>query len=176
LVVEARLAQAPLLGEILVDRHGRFLQCSGGLGVRMRPYPRGPRVFAAEILDAIARRSSANGTRGERVQLVTSRLVARPNCEIVEHDVFANRPEWRGRFDLVRAANLLNLAYFPREKIAEALKLLSGYLAPGGLLVLCRTDEATSRNDATILRRGDDGIDVVARLGEGSEVEALALS
>jgi SAM-dependent methyltransferase len=175
LVVNGRLVWAPFLGELLVDGSGRFLQAAGALGVRMRPYPRGARVLAAHVLDAVARICSMGGSRGEAVQLVTSRLAAREDCEVVEHDVFADRPEWRRRFDVVRAANLLNLSYFPPDDIRHALRSLGGFLAPGGLLVLCRTDIKTRRNDASILRAGEGGFEVVVRLGEGSEVEELAL-
>jgi hypothetical protein len=175
LVVNARLAQAPLLGELLVDGQGRFLQCAGGLGVRMRPYPKGRRRLAAWALDAAAKRASSEGTRGEAVRLVTPRLVRRQRCEVVEYDVFVDRPEWRGRFDAVRAANLLNLAYFSSEAIRSAIGLLVTYLAPEGLLVLCRTEIETRENHASILRLRSEGrLETAARLGEGSEVEDLA--
>ena len=175
LVVNARLARAPLLGEVLVDGQGRFLQCAGGIGVRMRPYPRGPRRWAASALDFVAKRSSANGTRGETARLVTPRLTRRERCEVVEHDVFVEQQDWRGRFDAVRAANLLNLAYFSPEAIRSGIRLLVKYLAPEGLLVLCRTEIETRTNHASIIRVREGGeLETVARLGEGSEVEDLA--
>ena len=175
LVVHARLARAPLLGEVLVDDQGRFLQSAGKFGVLGRPYGGGPKALVARALDVAARSASGGGSRGEPVQLVTPRLARRDDCEIVEHDVFADRPAWRGRFDVIRAANLLNLAYFSPEAIRKALRLLASYLAPGGLLVLCRTDIATRTNHASILRHADSGgLETVARLGAGSEVEHLA--
>ena len=176
LVVEARLTQAPLLGEVLVDAEGRFLQYAGPLGVRMRPYPGVLRSLAAWALDRAARRASHGGRRGEPAPLVTPRLARRGGCEIVEHDVFADRADWHGRFDVVRAANLLNLAYFSPDAIRGALRLLTSYLAPGGLLVLCRTEIETKRNHASILRlRPDGALETIDRLGDGSEVEDLAL-
>ncbi|MCB1019696.1 MAG: hypothetical protein KDC27_07190 [Acidobacteria bacterium] len=177
LVVHGRLTQTPLLGDVLTDGRGRFLQLAGPLGVRMRPYRQGVFAAATAALDLLARQASAGGERGREVQLVTPRLTERANCEIVEHDALNERPEWRGRFDVARAANLLNRVYFSDDQIRQAIGLLRGYLAPGGLLVLCRTDIETRVNHASILRLEPTGkLSVAERLGEGSEIEALALS
>ena len=81
-----------------------------------------------------------------------------------------------GVFDAVRAANILNLSYFDRPTLTSMLAHLRDYLTPGGLLAVCRTlDDAT--NHATIFRRAADGrLEPLARHGDGSEVEALAVA
>ncbi|MEZ5365119.1 MAG: hypothetical protein R2748_23035 [Bryobacterales bacterium] len=177
LVVHGRLTRAPLFGDVLTDGRGRFLQFAGTLGVRMRPYRQGVFRAATAALDLLARQTSGGGERGREVQLVTPRLTERSNCEVVEHDALEDRAEWRGCFDVARAANLLNRVYFSDDQIRRALELLQSYLAPGGLLVLCRTDIETRVNHASILRSQPSGaFEVVERLGDGSEIEALALS
>lgn len=176
LVVRGRLVSTPLLGEVLVDGRGRFLQFAGPLGVRMRPYPEGAKKLAAAALDGIARTASVNGSRGEQADLISRRLREIEACETVEHDVLQERPEWRGRFDLIRAANLLNRKYFEPEAIRRAIGFLRTALAPGGLLAICRTDIETEQNHATIFRLNEAGtLEPAERLGDGSEVEDLAL-
>ncbi|MBI1353187.1 MAG: hypothetical protein GC160_02490 [Acidobacteria bacterium] len=171
LSVHARLFRAPFGMDLLTDAAGRPLQLSGSWGARGRPAREGAAGLAFESLGRLLRLAAASP---REVKLATPRLEGRPGVEIVEQDVFAERADWKGAFDLVRAANLLNLAYFEPERIRGALAVLASYLAPGGLLAVCRTSIETGLNHGTLFRSEGGKLVPAARLGDGSEVESLA--
>lgn len=116
------------------------------------------------------------GVMCRRVALVSAQLRARRDLEVVEDDILSG--VWRGRRShVVRAANILNRSYFDEPSLRRALSNLRARLLPGGLLVVCRTDDETATNHATVFSLRDDGtLTVVSRLGGGSEVEELALA
>jgi len=71
-----------------------------------------------------------------------------PAIELIEDDIFQPRAEFVGRFDLVRAANILNRNYFSEALLEGALHNLRSYMkGPGAFLLVTRTDEQTARND-----------------------------
>jgi SAM-dependent methyltransferase len=106
---------------------------------------------------------------------------------VVTDDVFEqNPPEWIGRFDVIRAANILNLAYFHPDRIRAGVATLKQRLKNGGLLLVARTvarslmyvptNDWVSANDATIFRLDCGKLSVIGRLGNGSEIEDIVLS
>jgi hypothetical protein len=103
---------------------------------------------------------------------VSSRVRECPAIELVEDDIFVARPELRGRFHAVRAANILNEGYFDDAQLCAAVAALRERLRPGGLLVVCRTHEDGS-NHGSFFRADREGWTVVERIGGGSEIERL---
>ena len=113
---------------------------------------------------------------GEEVWLVAPAVQAEPALRCAEGDVFARCPaDQRGRFDIVRAANVLLPEVFEAPRIRVALAELAKRMrGPGALLVLARSPAPgqKGRNRATIYRMGADGsLAVAMRLGGGSELE-----
>jgi chemotaxis methyl-accepting protein methylase len=93
----------------------------------------------------------------------------------MEDDLLAiDRAEFKKAFHVVRAANILNRAYFPEQVLTEIITKLKGRLKENGLLVVCRTaDDGT--NNATIFRlTAESKLQVMKRLGSGSEIEEIA--
>lgn len=119
----------------------------------------------------------ARGRMGSRsdVLLVTSALLEAPSISVVEDDIFEWRPEWDARFDVIRAANILNLSYFSSEDLIRALGNLRRRLRPGGLLIVGRT-HADGLNHASFFKFCDPEFALVDRVGEGSEVEQFVLN
>jgi hypothetical protein len=117
-------------------------------------------------------RAAARRLPGRPVELVSSRVRECPAIELVEDDIFVARPELRGRFHAVRAANILNEGYFDDAQLRAAVATLRERLRPGGLLIVCRTHE-DGRNHGTFFRSERDGWTVVERIGGGSEIERL---
>jgi hypothetical protein len=112
--------------------------------------------------------------RARPVQLVSPRLLGRPEIELVEDDVAAPG-RFRERFDAVRVANLLQPSYFDAATIAGIAANLRERVRDGGLLVVCRTG-GDGVNRATIFRRRGASLEVEASLNGGSEVEDLVLA
>jgi hypothetical protein len=174
----------------LVDRHGRTMQYEiGGVGLevplRKRKIPRyGLQVL---LMKALARllaptlsdpRSAARGEkwgmRWRPVQLVSPSIRRRRHIEVVEDDILVNRSYVRC-FDVVRAANILNIGYFDRATLTAMLLNLRERLRDGGTLVVCRT-LADNVNHGTVFGLdADRNLRVLARINDGSEIESIAL-
>lgn len=132
-----------------------------------------PRLLARAALRPRLRRMIAKG-RSVAVRMETRGLAER-NIELVENDIFVATPRFVGRFDFIRAANILNLNYFPATRIREAISNIRSYCrGPGALLLVARSKG--SHHDGTLFELEPDGtFSVRARVGNGSEIEALVL-
>lgn len=178
--------------EVLVDSAGRPLQYDlfGRAMPSAAPGPLAVLPWLGRLLTRLAlawdgdlRRSLAAGRevrgrrplRSQRVALVVPEVLADPAIELVEDDLLAPASDpFAGRFDVVRAANLLNRGYFDDGALRGMLARLAARLKPQGLLAVCRTEE-DGTNHATVFRRGEGGrLEPLARLGRGSEVDELA--
>lgn len=110
------------------------------------------------------------GVRCRSLALISPRLKSRPNLTLIDDDILTNRAV-RNSFHVVRAANILNKAYFDDRVLHDILLNLHSRLLSQGLLVVCRTEE-DGTNHGTIFRENGNGqFDVAARLGHGSEIE-----
>ena len=169
---------------VLCDPDGWPLQYDIG-GVAVRPWIRRmdyatlafiPRILARKVL---RRRTKALIDRGQSkpVQLISPRLTGREDVEFVEDDILKRRSSFAGRFDLVRAANVLNRNYFSVEHLGLAIGNVHAYLrGPGALFLVTRTNPAR-QNAGTLFELTDDRtFSVVDRIGGGSEIEDLVLS
>jgi len=114
--------------------------------------------------------------RRRRVALVSRRLAARPAVRLVVDDI-AQSGRFAGEFDVCRAANVLNRSCFSDRELRAMAYNLRDRLAPGGVLIVCRTERAADGdvNRATVLRKVEGSLEVVARLNGGSDVEDLLL-
>jgi len=110
----------------------------------------------------------------EPVALLTKKLVQHEGLRVVEDDLLAmNRPEFIEAFHVLRAANILNRAYFSDAVLTQIIKTLKKRLTQNGLLIICRTTEE-GVNHATVFRLATASeFRVLLRLGQGSEIEDL---
>ena len=131
-----------------------------------------PRLLARAALRRRLRRMIAQG-RSVAVRMETRGLAER-NIELVENDIFVATPRFVGKFDFIRAANILNLNYFPAARIRGAITNIRSYCRPGALMLVARSKG--SHHDGTLFELEADGTFVVrARVGNGSEIESLVL-
>jgi hypothetical protein len=113
-----------------------------------------------------------------RVQLVTWRLRDNKDIELLDDDITQpTPPQLRSRFEVIRAANILNRDYFSIPQLREAVRnLRSRLVGPGTFLIIVCTVEPGS-NHGTVFRLGPLGsFDVLTRVGRGSEIEDIVLS
>lgn len=176
-VIDASLVTVgPLRG--LFDRTGHLMQLEvAGRAVRTPPPRRRDRLRFAPAVLAVkaAAQVFRGGQRRRPLKLVSPSLTAHPRIDVVEDDIL-NDHRWPRRFDVLRAANVLNRCYFGDQVLERMLRNLRSRLASGGLLIVCRTTEE-GRNDATLFRlRADRTFEELAHLNKGTEVEPLALS
>lgn len=116
---------------------------------------------------------STSGCRVTRVPLTTGAIDGVAGVSLEQESI--DRPRVEGRFDVVRAANILNRDYFAEPDLQRMLARLVERVADGGLLLVLRTGAADRVNRGTLLRRTSGRPVVVERLNGGSEVESLAL-
>jgi hypothetical protein len=108
------------------------------------------------------------------VTLLTRGFSQRESLQVFEDDLLGTeRPEFNNAFHVVRAANILNRAYFSDQALTRIATKLKMRLKANGLLVVCRTADK-DKNNATIFEaRSGEGLRAVSRLGAGSEIEDL---
>ena len=186
LSVSAYIVELSAGCRVLVGEDGHPLQYEL-FGLTARPWRRkldllnGMWLAKPAMHQALGRRATEKFLKDgkaahRRVELVSPRLRRRSEIEVLEDNVLVRRPELEGRFDLVRAANILIRSYFEEDDLGRALGNVTSYLkGPGSWLLLARTLGDRSQH-GTLFQVSADGssLAVMDRLGEGSEVEELA--
>ncbi len=111
------------------------------------------------------------------VRMVNREIENRTDITVVENNILEHSSAFEGRFDFVRAANILNSNYFPDSDLSKAVANIKSYLrGPGSLVLITRTNRALVNAGTLFELQGDGRLQVKARLGAGSELEDLALS
>jgi hypothetical protein len=181
---EARLVDVAPLCRVLVEPDGHILQYEV-VGCAIQPWRRrldyvdgmiAVRALLHRLLDKRARKRLAAG-EGRLIVLVSPRLLHSAAIDLMENNVTIPEPRLTGRFDLVRAANILNRHYFDHDSLLRAVANVRSYLRePGAHLLVVRTLGDTDHHGSLMRLRQDGSLVVVARYGNGSEVEALFTS
>ena len=112
-----------------------------------------------------------------QVKLVSYRLRNKKEIELLDDDITEPTPSHlKRRFQVVRAANILNRNYFSTRQLVEGAKNLRDRMSgPGAFLLIVRTEDRGG-NHGTVFRLNDYGsLEVVARIGRGSEIEDIVL-
>ena len=117
--------------------------------------------------------SRNGGLRSEDVQLVTRYLRRGGPVRVFEYDL-QNVDRLERDYTIIRAANILNLAYFDVSFIETCVRKLKGKLEDGGYLCVVRTHSDGS-NHGSLVRRTGEEYSVVGRVGDGSEIENIVV-
>jgi hypothetical protein len=184
-VVDARLVSVGSL-RALADKTGHLLQLDvSGRAIRLPPPRRRDRFRYAPAMALMKAATWLFDLQSQTAQsrlgatccplaLMSPSLAQLPRIRTVEDDILRDTG-YTQRFHVLRAANILNLAYFDVTTLGRMLANLRSRLLPGGLLIVCRTN-ATGVNNATVFTLGPDGRFVAtARLNDGSEIEDVVL-
>jgi hypothetical protein len=120
--------------------------------------------------------SSIHQSGVKRVKLVTPRLLKEANIRACEDDITRYNPALAGKFDFVRAANVLNRGYFGDDALRNIIANIKRYMMPScSTLLVMRTHE-DRRNHGTLFRLEPSGHFISLRqFGDGSEIEHLVL-
>lgn len=171
LLVHARLVTIWPGIRFLLDRTRRVLQLDiASFAFTPSEAPRKRRVCAPLLAIARRPRLLRSLARAETpVQLVSPRLLGNGNVRVVEEDLTSPRS---GEWDVIRAANILHFEYFSERTIRTIVHGLCASLSSGGILIVCRTTPAAG-NEASIFRRCNGRMELVAELNGGSEIAAI---
>ncbi len=168
---------------VLVDSAGDILQYDIN-GFALRPWRRRlDRFTGMSLIKAAVERRYASaaraalakgGTRIDRVALINPRLASNADVTVCEDDLLKQRPDFAGKFDFIRAANVLNREYFDEATLKKALSTLTGYLSgPGAVLLIVRTNDRTGHHGCFYELRADGKLAIIREVGAGSELAAL---
>ena len=135
----------------------------------MPPKARFPLSLVTALGKLGVRTKFAFGQKTGPVRLVSKSV---RTVKIVEDDLLDENDAVSGVFDVIRVANLLNLAYFKSDILKAMMRMLRRRLRREGLLIVCRTHKDGS-NHATLFRVDEDSWRPLARLGGGSEIESI---
>jgi hypothetical protein len=196
-VVDAFLISLGPRLRALIDRTGHLMQLDlAGEAVRVPPPRRRDRLryfhymllmkAAARLFDLGVRERAQNrlqaGGRTQRrfgatclpLTLMSPSLGQLPQLRAVEDDILVNT-SYTQRFHVLRAANILNLAYFDTATLERMLRNLRSRLLPRGLLIVCRTNDEGVNNATVFMLEKDGRFTATAHLNEGSEITELVL-
>ena len=109
------------------------------------------------------------------LQLFSPRLLA-TGIELFEDDIFEMNEAFAQRFDVIRAVNILNIAYFPRKQLEVAIACLAARLKPDGLLIVNRTDDSRMNHGSVFRLTTERKFRVEGQIGDGSEIEDVVLA
>lgn len=184
-VVDARLISVGSL-RALAEKTGHLLQLDvSGHAIPLPPPGRFDRLRYAPMIAFMQAATWLFDLQSRTIQrrcgvtcrpltLMSRSLSQLPRIRTVEDDILHDIG-YVQRFHVLRAANILNRAYFDVKTLERMLANLRSRLLPGGLLIVCRTNDA-GMNNATVFTLGTDGrFTATARLNEGSEIADLVL-
>jgi hypothetical protein len=170
--------------DILLDNSGHVLQYVF-LGTATSGFPgwmlkAGFARIVRSIADAIVRlrgRDALLARSKQKIVLAHGRARNHPRIVLLEDDLFAApRPGMAGRYDAIRAANILNLGYFGTAELARAITSLKARLSGAGAsLIVVRTLEDGSNHGSLFPIDKSGRFVLIDRIGSGSEIEALVL-
>jgi hypothetical protein len=155
--------------DLLLDKDLNVIHL-GILGAGVHPHA--VKLLRSIGLNALVRIIVKSGASVQPIRLLSAAV---KNISVVEEGIDNSVGENTGQCDVIRAANILNLAYFPEDRLRSMIRSLSQRLRTGGLFIVCRThDDGT--NHASVFRLEGNCLAVLDRLGNGSEIEHLTSS
>ena len=117
------------------------------------------------------------GYRVRRLSCVHPRAAALtvrdPRFQVCTRSVFEVTPQ---ACDVLRTMNILNRAYFTEDELSLAANAVFDSLRVGGLWIVGRTWEEDFSNHATFFLRCENAWQILDRIGNGSEIEQLAMA
>ncbi|MBN2267747.1 MAG: hypothetical protein JW725_05430 [Candidatus Babeliaceae bacterium] len=111
------------------------------------------------------------------ILLVSPRVAMCKKIKLLEQDLlYQDISNFNRKFHVIRAANILNKAYFDDNVLLKIIRNLKSLLTKDGVFVVCRTNEQ-QENNASIFRLGETNkFLLLHRVGNGCEIENLILN
>ncbi len=167
-----RILQHEIDGQVIRPEEMEGLEA----GSRALQSPGGPASrLAIEILKHYYRLADRRGWNQITVKLISA---AARSMVFVQDDVLGPpRPEFCRGFDVLRVANLLNQGYFSPANLAKAVANLKLRLkGEDSMLIVNRTHPDGANHASFFALNGTNRFQLLERLGQGSEIEAIVLS
>jgi hypothetical protein len=171
LVMYGRLCRLFGVLDVLVDRTGFAMQLALASMAFGRPHA-GVTSSRGRLLDWLFRsvESRIPPEAGQEVAIVSRALSRNRAVERVEWDLTQQHPAWLASFSVVRAANVLNRAYFEEPVLRRMAEFVWSYLEVGGILIAVRTTDEGVHHATIAQRRANGSANIVATLGDGADI------
>jgi hypothetical protein len=134
------------------------------------------RLAALQLPKGWAQQNAPKGVQVKKISLVhpEARAFAEQDgrFSVVWRSVFDRDP---ASCNVLRTVNILNRAYFSEQELIGGIDAAFLSLREGGVWIVGRTTEEDLKNHVTLFRRGTDRWEVLARAGNGTELEDLVL-
>ena len=114
--------------------------------------------------------------KSQTISLVNPLVQTDPQIKFETQSVLEKREDWVGKFNLVRASNILNRAYFSEDQLRTAIENLFSYLETGGLLVISRNHEESpgAPDHGSVWKKMDqNSLDLIDNNRDGSYIREL---
>ncbi len=98
--------------------------------------------------------------------------VSRKEIKISEYDIFTTQIS--EKYTFVRAMNILNIGYFPEEKLLLAVNNIKNSLQEGGVFLVGRTS-ADNENNVSFFKKINNKLIHLEGFNKGSEIKKLIL-
>ena len=110
-----------------------------------------------------------------RVELLSPAVKNSKTISFIEEDILLppskNEIE---KYNVIRAANILNNVYFDEQRLKNIVSNLFLQLKPGGLLIVCKTDDA-GINHASLFTKKEKQFSLLEDMNGGSEIKNTVL-
>lgn len=134
------------------------------------------RLASLPLPDGWIHHDTANGMPVKKISLVhpEARAYAERNSgfSVAQRSVFDRDP---ASCDVLRTVNILNRAYFSEQDLIVGVDAAFTSLRQGGVWIVGRTNQEDLKNHVTIFCRTQNKWEVLARTGNGTELEDLIL-
>lgn len=173
--IELRRFHKGLVTEYRTSRGNPVMVTFGPIGVRLPKSEHRWHWLSDKIAQWYLQRSELRAGLHEEgtIPLVNPIAAHEPDIEAIELNCLVFEPKLVGRFDVIRASNLISPRYgFIGQQLENCLSNLHAYLMDGGYLLISRNDRNTEVEHGSIWRRTADGFTLADGFGGGSEIEA----
>ena len=130
-------------------------------------------VFTSRAKSLIDRSKSKNI---QQVKLITPKLRGHSNINIQLDDITDYNHSYKGKYNFIRAANILNVNYFTQPELTAIIGNIKRYITkPYGTLLVVRTHEDGSNHGTLFNIEDNRRCEIIKRFGNGSEIEDIVL-
>jgi len=131
--------------------------------------------FISKLLFKIISKLSDNKMNMSQIILYdheVKNLIYKQKIIDIEYDVFSSRIS--EKFTFIRCMNLLNLGYFNKRKIVDAINTIKNSLKEDGVLLIGRT-LPNNMNKASFFKKKHNQLNLVEDINGGAEIKDLIL-
>lgn len=181
LVTHLTVWRAGIFTEYRTSQGNPILARMGRLAFRMPALGGGPLKYISKFIIWLWLKNPIRESMKAAGEIPLSNPLIRQSKQITmrELNILQEDPKLQGAFNVIRAANVLNLQYFTESEISVIVSTLYEYLEMDGHLLVCRNvvkDNNQEEAHGTLYQKKENGFIQKTSFGQGSEVNTIILN